>query len=295
VDGVTLLVYMLSFAIGCMTLALAVVYCIQSPHTWAKYFIICHASLLGCMMLLALQLISELFLSGMTSLVISYVIEGVIIADVTFLIVFIPYFTTWVIAQPWRNPYRTLFFCLSAVYLACGVLNIIFTIRLLSDVTILLFIFVVGFCLTVMLKNLNSIEDKRARASCIAIIIVSAAMLPAIMLSLFFPSLKPLMYGIYFLAFSITIMTFLFMEFTTRNRDVQQAKKELSLGDLETYHITEREFGVIQLISQGFTNKEIASDLNISANTVNNHVANIFSKTKVRSRIDLLNLLKQPW
>jgi DNA-binding CsgD family transcriptional regulator len=35
--------------------------------------------------------------------------------------------------------------------------------------------------------------------------------------------------------------------------------------------------------------------LDISVNTVNNHVANIFAKTKVRSRIDLLNLLKQPW
>ncbi|MDD4574717.1 MAG: LuxR C-terminal-related transcriptional regulator [Sphaerochaeta sp.] len=43
------------------------------------------------------------------------------------------------------------------------------------------------------------------------------------------------------------------------------------------------------------TNKEIAFELGISANTVNNHVANIFSKTKVRSRIDLLNLLKQTW
>jgi DNA-binding CsgD family transcriptional regulator len=286
---------MLAFAMGCMTLALAVVYCIQSPHTWTKYFIVCHASLLGCMMLLALQLISKLFLTGTTYLVIGYVIEGVIIADVTFLTVFIPYFTTWVIAQPWRNPYRALFFCLGAVYLACGVLNVIFEIKILSDVTILLFVFVVGFCLIVMLKNLNSIEDKRARATCIAIIIVSAAMLPAIMLSLFFPSIKPLMYGIYFLAFSITIMTFLFMEFTGRNKEILHAKKELTITDLEPYHITEREFGVIQLISKGMTNKEIASELNISANTVNNHVANVFSKTKVRSRIDLLNLLKQPW
>ncbi|AEV30750.1 response regulator containing a CheY-like receiver domain and an HTH DNA-binding domain [Sphaerochaeta pleomorpha str. Grapes] len=294
-NGVTLLVYMLAFAIGCMTLALAVVYCIQSPHTWTKYFIICHASLLGCMMFLALQLISSLFLSGQTSVVIGYVIEGIIIADITFLTVFIPYFTTWVIAQPWRNPYRLLFFCLGGIYLACGVLNVIFEIKILSDITILLFVFVVGFCLIVMLKNINSIEDKRARATCFATIIVSATMLPAIMLALFFPAIKPLMYGIYFLAFSITIMTFLFMEFTGRSREMLQAKKELTLADLEPYHITEREFGVIQLISKGLTNKEIASELNISANTVNNHVANIFSKAKVRSRIDLLNLLKQPW
>ncbi|WP_320127950.1 helix-turn-helix transcriptional regulator [uncultured Sphaerochaeta sp.] len=294
-NGVTLLIYMLAFALGCMTLALAIVYCIQSPHTWTKYFIVCHASLLGCMMLLALQLISQLFLSGTASMVVGYVIGGVIIADVTFLTVFIPYFTTWVIAQPWRNPYKALFFCLAAVYFTCGVLNSIFALKILSDIAILIFVFVVGFCLIVMLKNLNSVEDKRARATCIATIIVSATMLPAIILSLFYPPIKPLMYGIYFLAFSITILTFLFMEFIGKNREILHAHKDLTLLDLESYHITEREFGIIQLISKGLTNKEIASELSISANTVNNHVANIFSKTKVRSRIDLLNLLKQPW
>ena len=47
--------------------------------------------------------------------------------------------------------------------------------------------------------------------------------------------------------------------------------------------------------AEGLLNKQIAAQLGISANTVNNHVANIFSKTKVRSRIDLLNLLKQSW
>ena len=42
--------------------------------------------------------------------------------------------------------------------------------------------------------------------------------------------------------------------------------------------------------------KEIASALSLSVNTVNNHIANIFSKTGVRSRIDLLNLIhKSLW
>ena len=58
-----------------------------------------------------------------------------------------------------------------------------------------------------------------------------------------------------------------------------------------TYGITQREFEFILLIKRGLTNKEIASELSISVNTVNNHIANIFDKTDVRSRIDLLNLL----
>jgi DNA-binding NarL/FixJ family response regulator len=92
-------------------------------------------------------------------------------------------------------------------------------------------------------------------------------------------------------------MTFLFITFVRMGRDdgSQKPKAELCLEDLGEYHITEREFSVIQLISKGLTNKEIASELGISANTVNNHVANIYGKTQVRSRIDLLNLLKQSW
>ena len=294
-SGLTLLVYMVSFALGCMTLALAIVYSMHSSHQWTKFFIICHASLLGCMMLLALQFISDLFLAGTASVVVGYVIGSVFIANVTFLTVFVPYFTTWVIAQPWRNPYKSLFYILAGVYLCLGIFHAVTGIKTFDDMMILLFVFVVGFCLIVMLKNLSSIENKTARATCITIIIVSAAMLPSILLSMVFPSIKPLMYGVYFLAFSISIMTFLFMEFVRLAKEGAIGKKDLALEDLTPYHITEREFVVIQLVSNGMTNKEIAADLGISANTVNNHVANIFSKTKVRSRIDLLNLLKQTW
>jgi len=247
------------------------------------------------MMLLALQFISDLFLVGTASVVVGYLIGFVFIANVTFLTVFLPYFTTWVIAHPWRNPYKTIFYVLAGIYLSLGIFHAITGNKTYDDLMILLFVLVVGFCLIIMLKNLSSIENKTARATCITIIIVSAAMLPSIVLSLVFPSIKPLMYGVYFLAFSISVMTFLFMEFVRLAREGALGKKDLALEDLAPYHITEREFVVIQLVSNGLTNKEIAADLGISANTVNNHVANIFSKTKVRSRIDLLNLLKQTW
>jgi hypothetical protein len=55
------------------------------------------------MMLLALQFISDLFLVGTASVVVGYIIGSVFIINVTFLTVFVPYFTTWVIAHPWRN------------------------------------------------------------------------------------------------------------------------------------------------------------------------------------------------
>lgn len=294
-NGVHLLVHMLAFALGCMTLALAIVYRLANKQRWASYFIVCHASLLGCMMLLALQTLSKVFLSGLAYQIITYCIAAVVIGNLTFLIVFIPFFTTWVIAQPWRQPYKAFFFILSAVYLGLGVAREITNILVFDQAMLLIFVFVVGFCLIVMLRNLNSIANKTARASAITIIIVSAAMVPAILLALLFPSIKGLLFGIYFLSLSITIMTFLFMEFVRLGREGEVKSKQLVLEDLEEYHITDREFAVICLIGKGLTNKEMATELGISANTVNNHVANIYSKTKVRSRIDLLNLLKQSW
>ena len=294
-NGLLLLVHMIAFGLGCMTLALAIVYRLANKQRWATYFIVCHASLLGCMMLLALQILSQLFLSGLPSQVITYIIGFVVIADLAFLIVFIPYFTTWVIASPWRQPYKGGFYALAFLYLVLGVSQEIWSYKVFDQAMLLLFVFVVGFCLIVMLRNLQSIENKTARASAISIIIVSIAMVPAILLALIFPALKPFLFGFYFLALSITIMTFLFMEFVRIAREGKTENRTLVLEDLQQYHITEREFSVIELVSEGLTNKEIAVQLGISANTVNNHVANIFAKTKVRSRIDLLNLLKQSW
>jgi len=288
---------MLAFAMGCMTLALAVVYQIQKPHSWTQLFIVCVSSLMGGMMLSALRMIASVFMKSIVAKrIVSIIIQSTITANVVFLVSFIPYFITWVIGHPWKNPYKAFFFTLSSVYLVAGILNIIWPRLAYSNLMEILFVVVLSFCLIVLTKNLNSIEEKDVRAVCITIMIVSVAMLPAIGATLIFPKIRTLMYGIYFLAFSITVMSYLFVYFSKTGRDAKAGKnKELSLQDLSEYHITEREFAIIRLISRGFTNKEIAAELDISVNTVNNHVANIFAKTKVRSRIDLLNLLKQPW
>ena len=51
----------------------------------------------------------------------------------------------------------------------------------------------------------------------------------------------------------------------------------------ESHELSERERDVLILVARGFTNKEIASELNISPHTVISHRKNIVHKTGIRS------------
>ncbi|GGE53632.1 hypothetical protein GCM10011391_35630 [Pullulanibacillus camelliae] len=49
--------------------------------------------------------------------------------------------------------------------------------------------------------------------------------------------------------------------------------------------LTKREKEILQLMSQGMSNKEIATTFSLSEGTVKNHVVNIFGKLQVKNRV----------
>lgn len=55
--------------------------------------------------------------------------------------------------------------------------------------------------------------------------------------------------------------------------------------------LTERESEIATLLIKGKTYRMIAGELFVSENTVKTHVKNIYSKTGVQSRTQLMNLL----
>jgi DNA-binding NarL/FixJ family response regulator len=81
-----------------------------------------------------------------------------------------------------------------------------------------------------------------------------------------------------------------------RHSDVRQPGDLLAGGEIPSsllgqYGITGREAEVIRLVAQGLPNKQIASDLGVSFATVRTHLYNVFRKTGVSSRIELVRLL----
>ena len=54
-------------------------------------------------------------------------------------------------------------------------------------------------------------------------------------------------------------------------------------------NLTRREKEILSYLLDGKTNKEVSLILSISLNTVNNHVANIYEKSGVKNRVELVN------
>lgn len=74
----------------------------------------------------------------------------------------------------------------------------------------------------------------------------------------------------------------------------RSAAAENCLDDtFERYSLTNREAEILKLLSKGLSNSEICEQLLISLSTVKKHIYNLYKKTGVSSRTQLINLVYQ--
>lgn len=90
-----------------------------------------------------------------------------------------------------------------------------------------------------------------------------------------------------------------FKEFESNLFDIANGRYRIttSLGSLlyegiskslQAKDLTKREIAIFELVSKGYSNKEIASDLNISTNTVKNHISSIMQKCNFSTRYQMI-------
>ena len=71
------------------------------------------------------------------------------------------------------------------------------------------------------------------------------------------------------------------------NEDTDKPSASDASLNYESYGITEKEYEVIQLVAEGFSNKEIAQKLFLSEGTVRNYLSPILEKLGLRDRTQL--------
>lgn len=118
-------------------------------------------------------------------------------------------------------------------------------------------------------------------------------------------------YGIFsvpmfLVALSVMVLYYGYKEFKTlfineKSEDKIQTNRELkedingAPSNIEkfydTYNITKREREIIELLTKGYSYNRISEELFVALPTVKSHVYNIYQKTGVKSKIELINLI----
>jgi DNA-binding NarL/FixJ family response regulator len=79
---------------------------------------------------------------------------------------------------------------------------------------------------------------------------------------------------------------------TSRVTELAQHTVEMDFGNSALDDLTPREYEIIELISQGLSNKDIADELVIEIGTVKNHVHNILGKLNASDRYEAAAFLE---
>lgn len=78
-------------------------------------------------------------------------------------------------------------------------------------------------------------------------------------------------------------------------REVYRAPEDAAVNEaeLKKLNLTGREYEVLQLLAQGYSNAEIGKELFLSLSTVKTHVSNLFVKMEVKSRTQAVEKAKR--
>jgi DNA-binding CsgD family transcriptional regulator len=155
--------------------------------------------------------------------------------------------------------------------------------------------FILFFVFSSRIKNLTLqrvIRDFIIIMLCALPFIIFEDIFGSITLVFDFASPNPLplkLFPVYYLMVYVYLLVVGFKH-VIRERKAGAGKHAISDEFVKRYAITARETEIIQLMIEGASNKKIGETLFISAATVRNHLHNIFEKTGVANRVELLRL-----
>ncbi|MDA3956913.1 helix-turn-helix transcriptional regulator [Oceanispirochaeta sp.] len=170
------------------------------------------------------------------------------------------------------------------------------TLLLISEILFTLWMF---FSIGILIFQREDIISQKIKKYCTLFVPFILLFLPFFLLDYFFPSWYQFRR---FSNVSVALLFFyilwnVFHLFALSHYETKEGKglprQDIPGAYLEHFRITEREQDIIKMIIRGMTSKEVAFELQISPKTVKNHIYNIYKKTGIQSRVELLWILNQ--
>lgn len=312
---ILLILYLIAFIIGFSTIFYSVIYYIIERITWLKYYIV-FLFLFGFLLLIrAIKLLSflaiPLFLSNSIFNILYYFTLSV---SMSLILYFIPAFLYRFLNLKWKVKENVLYLILSVIFFVLSILGIIlnFNFYIVANIIfylLILYLLILGFI------NYKNIKDKMMKLIVKILGLITIYIYPIMVYQLITINKNSLDIGsiditlvLFYIWWNLVMLGFLLWYFINiiKNKNMfvneslnnnsndsknienenNEIKKELKE---EIINLTKREKQILSYLLSGKTNKEVALILDISLNTVNNHVANIYDKSGVKNRVELVN------
>lgn len=312
---ILLILYLIAFIIGFSTIFYSVIYYIIERITWLKYYIV-FLFLFGFLLLIrAIKLLSflaiPLFLSNSIFNILYYFTLSV---SMSLILYFIPAFLYRFLNLKWKVKENVLYLILSVIFFVLSILGIILNFNFYIVANII-FYFLILYLLILGFINYKNIKDKMMKLIVKILGLITISIYPIMVYQLITINKNSLDIGsiditlvLFYIWWNLVMLGFLLWYFINivknKNMFVNESlnnnsndsknienennaiKKELKE---EIINLTKREKQILSYLLSGKTNKEVALILDISLNTVNNHVANIYDKSGVKNRVELVN------
>ena len=306
-----LIFYLLSFVIGFSTIFYSIIYYIIERILWLKYYIVFLFTFSILIFIRTIKLITLLTLPSFTSNNIFNMLYFFILTlAMALMLYFIPAFLYRFLNIKWSLKTNISYLILSISYFILSIIGIltIFNIYILSSMIFYISIF---YLLLIGFLNYKNIKDKTIKFIVKVLGIITILIYPVLIyqliiyrkdfmninsidvtLMLFYTWWNLVMLGYlvwYFVSMiksnNSRISNNLYNKIEKLDNNVKLEEKLEDNG----FNLTKREKQILSYLLSGKTNKEISLIFDISLNTVNNHVANIYYKSGVKNRVELVN------
>ena len=313
---ILLILYLIAFIIGFSTILYSIIYYTIERITWLKYYIVFLFTFGLLLLIRAIKLLSFLTIpSFLSNNIFNILYFFTLSVSMALMLYFIPAFLYRFLNLKWAVRENIQYLILSVMFFIMNILGILlnFNFYIFGNITFyisILFLFILGFL------NYKNIEDKTIKFIVKILGLITIFIYPIMVYQLIIINKNSLYIGsidltlvLFYIWWNLVMLGYLLWYFISiiKNKNMivnenlinnsndlknidkkdntikQESKKE------DIINLTKREKQILSYLLSGKTNKEVALILDISLNTVNNHVANIYDKSGVKNRVELVN------
>lgn len=298
---ILLFLYLVAFTAGFSTFLFSIIYYKLERVVWLKYYLFFLISFAFLLFIRALKLFSFLAVpSFFYSNIFNTIYFFALSISMSLILYVVPAFLYHFLNLTWKAKENLIFIGISVLYFFMSILGILvnfswYVVSTSIFYIAIIYMFFVGFI------HYKNITDKTIAFIVKIFALITLIIFPVLISQILFIGNKTtadisgidITFLLFYIWWNFIMLGYFFWYFINiiGKKAILEESSTIKNEKKSDIGLTKREKEIVSYLLKGKTNKDISLILDISLNTVNNHVANIYEKIEVKNRVELVNKL----